>query len=379
MTVAGGALPPYTPGSMADRHQFDEIAIRGFRGLRDINLSGLGEVNILLGANDVGKTSILESVLLICDPSEPRLPITVQRSRNYLAGDIDGLASIFHDLDLNREVVIEARLGGHREYRKLTMSAPQQAVNEKADFNEKSNGKKDLNEKHRFQGTRVLQYDVEVRPSVEASKSSQIQLIDRGDKWGVGKTSPDDAFIDAISFNLFVPVPGYNTEPIGRLIVNKKDRLLIRYLQHINPRVTNITALENIVYLDIGLAQMMPLNMFGSGMIRATMILSECILRDSKVLLIDELEQGLHHQAISFLLEALLRLAKEQDIQIFATTHSIEVIEGLQQVLGQEEFAEHRDTTTCVTLQRDKDGIVRSYRYDYQQFDHCIEHGIEIR
>ena len=123
----------------------------------------------------------------------------------------------------------------------------------------------------------------------------------------------------------------------------------------------------------------MPLNMFGSGMIRATMILSECILRDSKVLLIDELEQGLHHQAISFLLEALLRLAKEQDIQIFATTHSIEVIEGLQQVLGQEEFAEHRDTTTCVTLQRDKDGIVRSYRYDYQQFDHCIEHGIEIR
>ena len=363
---------------MADRHQFDEIAIRGFRGLRDINLSGLGEVNILLGANDVGKTSILESVLLICDPSEPRLPITVQRSRNYLAGDIDGLASIFHDLDLNREVVIEARLSGDRGYRRLTISAPQQDVNEKADVNEKSNGKTNVNERPKFYGTRVLQYDVEVQSSVqEASNSSQIQLIDRGDKWE--KKPLYETVIDEISFNLFVPVPGYNTEPIGRLIVNKKDRRLIRYLQHINPRVTNITALENIVYLDIGLAQMMPLNMFGSGMIRATMILSECILQDSKVLLIDELEQGLHHQAISFLLEALLRLAKEQDIQIFATTHSIEVIEGLQHVLGQEEFAEHRGTTTCVTLQRDKDGIVRSYRYDYQQFDHCIEHGIEIR
>ena len=134
-----------------------------------------------------------------------------------------------------------------------------------------------------------------------------------------------------------------------------------------------------MAYLDIGLAQMMPLNMFGSGMVRTAMILSECMLRDSKILLIDELEQGLHYQAISFLLEALLRLAKEQGIQVFATTHSIEVIKGLQQVLGQEEFTEYRDTTKCITLQRDKDGIVRSYRYDYQQFDHCIEHGIEIR
>ena len=134
-----------------------------------------------------------------------------------------------------------------------------------------------------------------------------------------------------------------------------------------------------MAYLDVGLAQMMPLNMFGSGMVRTAMILSECMLRDSKILLIDELEQGLHYQAISFLLEALLRLAKEQGIQVFATTHSIEVIKGLQQVLGQEEFTEYRDTTKCITLQRDKDGFVRSYRYDYQQFDHCIEHGIEIR
>lgn len=124
---------------------------------------------------------------------------------------------------------------------------------------------------------------------------------------------------------------------------------------------------------------MMPLNMFGSGMIRVAMVLSGCIFQDSQVLLIDELEQGLHYQAISFLLETLLRLAKEQDIQIFATTHSIEVIKGLQHVLGQADFTEHRDTTKCITLQREKDGVVRSYRYDYQQFDHCIEHGIEIR
>lgn len=357
---------------MAERQRFDRLTISGFRGLEDLELSGLGEVNILLGANDVGKTSILEAVFLIANPAEPRGPIRVQNAREFPVQKIDDFASVFFDLNLDRTVVIEVVSGGD-ERRRIVVSASD--IESPISVDEKSNGKFQASKKQE------LEFNVEVQSNHGDKRSFRTKLTDNGDKWAIDRKSLDDVVIEEITVptSLFLPSSEYKAKRIGELIVDKRDQLLIDYLQHINSRVTKVAVLGEIAYLDIGLAKMMPLNMFGSGMIRTAMILAECILKDAKILLIDEIEQGLHYQAISFLLEAILKLSKEQDVQIFATTHSIEVIETLQQVLGKRDFAEHRETTKCITLQRDKDRLVRAYRYDYQQFDHCIEHGIEIR
>lgn len=359
-------------GPMTERKQFDSLAIRGFRGLTDIDISGLGEVNIVLGANDVGKTSMLEAIFLIANPLEPRVPIKVQHGRSYPVQAVEDLASMFLDLDFSREVVIQVVLSGGGECRKLAISA--------LDAGRQIGVDKEPLGKLESSGKRILQYNVESRPSIHDDPISfQIKLVDSGDNWVIERKPSDGIAIDSQTASFLVPTFAYEAARFGRLIVNKKDPLLVGHLRHINPRVTKISVIGDVAYLDIGLSQLMPLNMFGSGMIRAAKILSECISRDVNILLIDEFEQGLHYQAISFLLETVLRLSKEHGVQVFATTHSIEVIRGLQQVLGKKECSEFRPTTKCVTLQRDKDGVVRAYRYDYQQFDHCIEHGIEIR
>ena len=78
-------------------------------------------------------------------------------------------------------------------------------------------------------------------------------------------------------------------------------------------------------------------------------------------------------------LQALLTLVREQRVQVFATTHSLGPLESLRQALNDERFPAFRHTTNCYTLQQDQDGLVRPYRYDYAQFEHCIAHGIEIQ
>ena len=175
------------------------------------------------------------------------------------------------------------------------------------------------------------------------------------------------------------PSSVYQTDDIGKLIINKKDERLLEYLRIINPRVNKIAVQGNIAYLDIGLAEMMPLNMFGSGMKRAATILSACMLTDERILLIDELEYGLHYRAIGPLLMALLTLAETAQVQVFVTTHSDEVLKSLQQVLNQNGFERYQSSTAYFALQRDTQGRVRSYRYEYDQFSHSMTHGIEIR
>jgi AAA15 family ATPase/GTPase len=46
----------------------ENLQINRFRGIRDLNLAGLGWVNILVGKNNSGKTTILEAISIACNP-----------------------------------------------------------------------------------------------------------------------------------------------------------------------------------------------------------------------------------------------------------------------------------------------------------------------
>ncbi len=376
---------------MKDTQHLDKLRIRGFRGLSSLDLDGLGAFNILLGANDVGKTSILEAIFLLSGFANLELPIRLQTWRNYLVHEFDHLSALFHKLEVDKQVTLVAHSCDSTE-RTLTISAPYAKAaieTERQRVGSSANGgamKIQSDEQAGVQssssvpsGPRFLQYNATVKPSSqEAPIPFSGKLVVREGNLELTKI-PDTVSNEIISARFLAASFGYESGVIADVIVNKKTGELLKYLQVINPRVEDITVNGNVAYLDIGLEKMMPLNMFGSGMIRAATILSLCILGNERIVLIDELENGLHYQAIPPLLKALLRLSSERRVQVFATTHRLEVLKGLQHVLSQGQFSENQQTTNCYTLQRDEQGSVRSYRYEYDQFEHCIAHGIEIR
>jgi AAA15 family ATPase/GTPase len=62
------------------RH-IDEFTIHRFRGLQDSKLENLGQINLLVGDNNAGKTSVLEALSLFCDPLNWRRWSNIASSR----------------------------------------------------------------------------------------------------------------------------------------------------------------------------------------------------------------------------------------------------------------------------------------------------------
>lgn len=358
---------------------WDRLRIRRFRGLRSLDLDDLAAFNVLVGTNDVGKTSVLEAIFLLSGAGNINLPIRLQKFRDYIVPDIDGLSSFFHRLETRRGIELSADSLDPRQHRKLSISVPREDTTvdiaplpgRVATSIQSSSSASSTN--------RVLRYDVTIENADDDNSpfSFSGKLVNQGENFSVEMTPtlPPDSIVPAAflhsNFN-------YDATPIADVIVNKKDDTLLKYLQIINPRVERISADGQLAYLDIGLDRMLPMNMFGSGMVRACSIMSLC-MDDQRILLVDEIERGLHYAAVPPLLKALLMLSQGSGIQMFVTTHSLSILQGLQAVLQQDDMSEYRDTTACHALQRNADGMVRAYKYAYSEFDHCIRNGLEIR
>ena len=65
------------------QHSLNRISIDGFRGLRNLDMDGLGALNILVGGNSSGKTSVLEAVSILCNPCHPYEWLAMVRRRDF--------------------------------------------------------------------------------------------------------------------------------------------------------------------------------------------------------------------------------------------------------------------------------------------------------
>ena len=364
---------------------WNTLTIKGFRGLADLRLDQLGAFNLLLGANDVGKTSVLEAIFLLAAAPNPEGPSQLQDLREHPVEFLDDLASLFHGGDLDRVTRLSAKSADPAGSRTLLMSAPylDRTIMARSGVPVSADSRRRPVAAPGPVKPRQLRLETQVHLPAPAGPMSMVgTLIDIGRGFEANietDLAPDEVNRTPISVGFVPATKGYDADIIAEVSIRKKKGLLLEYLRGINPRIKNIEVHGKIAYLDVGLPEMLPLNMFGTGLVAAAQLLAASIVQDHRIILVDEIDYGLHYKAVPPLLEALLTLCRDRNIQLFATTHRLDIVRGLIDVLGQDSLASHRTTTKCFTLQRDREGVVRSYRYDYSQFDHCVRHGIEIR
>ncbi len=176
-----------------------------------------------------------------------------------------------------------------------------------------------------------------------------------------------------------VRMPHEITDWVGKLeIAREKDKLL-EVLRMIEPGIKDIfSASQNgVTQLYISNENdVVPIKYAGDGLLRVLYITSVVMANPGGLILIDEIENGLHYSMYSKLWEILSNVAKKAECQVIATTHSYEHVSkaliGVKDALNMSDFSIHR-------LQRNDNGSISDNVFDYEMSQTAVDSFLEVR
>ena len=267
------------------------VQLKNFRGFKDTAIGPLKRVNLIVGQNNTGKTGLLEALaLLLTDP--PQKAGNLPQLFRSAGGDYteNFWKWICYNKDTRNPVEIKGKFDSLPEFGVWLGPNP---------------------------GT-----STPMGASSPAGSLGNMRLFTTGQrdrallKVSVFSTHPTNPRQDAIDYN--------------RVVLLRKKSQVEALLKKVEPRLQSIETLqtgsEPLLYADVGLTEMIPITQMGQGFSRLLDIYSEIVAAEAKVLLIDEIENGLHHSVLATIWRGLFTAAEEVGVQIFATTHSWECV-----------------------------------------------------
>lgn len=331
---------------------FDHLQISGYRGFGTLDLPQLGQVNIFVGDNNSGKTSLLEAISILCNPLDPFQWLGVSQRRLYLGSaliglrpDIEAVKWIFpqqidQSINENHQDEIIIRSSGTSPV--LEIEAKLEAI---YSIGLEINGQEKLNDDVNSEVDAVLAgAELEVIAQVVAEQGSLFSSDNKESRKEAFQFWEKERFVQRKRNKPFVKnatiFPSYSSsEPIlsrlSRIILQEPDGKsevleLIRSFDEniIDIQILSPTGKSNlyIEHKELGFA---PLYVFGDGFKRTLIIALTLLTANNGVLLIDEIETSIHVSALNRVFTWLIETCRRREIQLFVTTHSLEAIDAM--------------------------------------------------
>jgi hypothetical protein len=365
----------------------DSIRISGFRGIKYCELKGLDRINVFIGRNNSGKSSVLEALYLASAAfkyEEPlgrgnnKITYLLNRRCNRDFSWSKGKETLWYRYDDKTPIEIEVRFGRGK--------APK---------------------------IRLIHWHEHPLIATHAEKSGHILQKFFKVFWGYGICLRDGAFLTErashpigssdimkslleAEFRNVDEIRGfmekimlvdtglihmmYNVEKSlwGDLLKQRLDKLVTDVLRH-----GYDVEVEDLTYVPYGevyqLAVKLPettvrVDDLGDGArfgIVLTMIAS---LMKNTALLIEEPENYQHPGGLVKSLEMLLTLGKKNDVQVFASTHSVELVKLMERIAKEKNIG-----MKVFFLERDKEGNVDVRYITSLDIDVLEKLGLDVR
>lgn len=348
------------------------ITINKFRGIEHLDIADFSRVNVFLGQNNSGKSTILEALAMLMTMSNPDVPqgINAVRARKPFSNFID-IKYYFHNLNISiaPELTSEQSDGATRHL-KLGLSY---VFDEKAD---PQNEPIQQTGPVKYVNTLEMDFDI-TSDNSKQSYQSWLRVNPSGvvvnKKMAEGYLEQDRAYL--ISADL---LSGNPVNDLAELFKRNQKDSVLSLLKLFDSKITGIEILNDDIYIGFdGMSEMLPARMTGDGLRRYLNIVACAANPLTNIILIDEIDNGLHYSAYAKLWSAIFALSSNTDKQIFITTHSKETLCSLYFVL--KNAAQYQSELRLYTIEDTLKKGHQAYKYTYEGLKGACENNIELR
>jgi AAA15 family ATPase/GTPase len=357
---------------------YKDITIERLRGIKHLKIEDFRKVNLFVGKNNCGKSTVLEGLFLLTGPTNAELPLKINLFRNLNVIDENFWSLFFNKLDINSNIEISGGLEKPKEKRRLIIkpSMKSAAIMEKTTID-----KKVVDIKDSYSGlTPTLDgLKLEYFPTKNKSKAPKKIVTGIVTKDTEIRVEPAKNYKERLT-GVFIS-PTTISRDIGtrfnNVQIRKQTSKIIEVLRQIEPSLDNLSlGADGIIYCDIGLDRLMPVNVMGDGMFRILSIILAISDTENGIVLIDEVENGFYHSSQEILWNAIFESAKEFNVQIFATTHSLECIKAFSSSYSRLE--KDNDEIRLYRVER-KDDDFKVVSYDHKTLEASLDSDWEVR
>jgi len=373
------------------------VNIQGYRGLGRFEMTGLGRLNLLVGTNNSGKTSVLEALYLLTSKGDPmalwqllwrrgeRVQVSVNPRRQQMELEILHLFT-GHETHLGSSFTVSARNQSPERF--VTFTIGELSAKER---NEITTGEDSALPSRLVLQVKGTPPPPQSRLPLTRSFGLSPDVLDappRRIRTSSGEDNPAK-FITTESLDSDDLIALWN-----KVALTPNEDLVLRALRFLEPKIERIAAQATthnyyggtgfrggfIVKVQ-GHDQPIPIGSMGDGMWRMLAMAISITQCKGGVLLVDEIDTGLHYSVMADMWRLIFRAAEDLDVQVFATTHSFDCIQSLACICVTPtlDFADGSQPSNNVTLQRIEIGNGKAIPYSEEEIRIAAESQIEVR
>lgn len=360
----------------------NDITIKNYRAFANFEVDKIARVNLIVGANNAGKTSLLEAIFLLesQDPIGGISRILDARGEVDRTVELSGsriknypISHLFynHLVEDGKSILIE----NHTHPRKsLQVEVSDSGQNNGLAHVQPQSWSEDEIAKS------VYQIMLKRKPS-DARERDQILVTEDG-LWN-GQSLRAVRSIESLV--KFVPTNHLDSVDLARMwdkvSLTPAEDQVVEALKILEPKAerlsfqSQVSANSGIIVKMSDQPKPVPLGSMGEGMRRILTIAMSLVSVNNGTLLIDEIDTGLYYNTLVDMWRLVIETAIKQDAQVFATTHSWDCVRAFQEAL---QLTSDKNAGCLLRLDKVANDITAT-RYTPDELKIAVSQAIEVR